>query len=478
MDTPTTKPTPTPPPIPTIGDADYIGRIKSVKGQIVTVGIETDQLPELAEVLTTKEDPGVKMEVYSFSEDSVHCLSLTDTTKLSRHMSILSTRKSISVPVGSKTLGRAMNLFGEDEDGKGAIIGDDNLPIYAKSPTFNVLKSQTEILETGIKVIDFVSPFLKGGKVGFVGGAGVGKTVLISEFIRSITQNNKGVSVFAGIGERLREGQELLEQLEKTKVLPNITLILGEMGANAAIRFRVASAAATIAEYYRDVEKKDVLFFIDNIYRFVQAGNEVSTLLGNIPAEQGYQPTLQTELANLEERLVSTVNASITSIQTVYVPSDDITDPGVYSLISYLDAVVVLSRSVAQLGIYPAVDLLASSSSLLSMSTLIGEDHYQLITQFRQTLNRYNQLSRIAAILGTSELTPADQQIMARAKRLTNYLTQPFFVTETQTGRKGVSVPRAQTLKDIRLILEGKLDNTPEEAFLNIGSLKDAKLIS
>ena len=392
-------------------------------------------------------------------------------------MAIITTKKPILIPVGSKVLGRAMDIFGVEEDSKGAIVGDDYLPIYSKAPIFNTLKNLTEVLETGIKVIDFSSPFLKVGKIGFIGGAGVGKTVLISELIHNITQTQKGVSVFAGIGERIREGQELLTNLEEAKVLSQITLILGQMGSNAAVRFRVASAATTIAEYFRDVEKKDVLFFIDNIYRFVQAGNEVSTLTGNIPSEQGYQATLQTELANIEERLVTTINGAITSIQTIYVPADDLTDPGVYSLISYLDSVVVLSRSVAQLGLYPAVDILQSSSSLQSMPAFIGQEHYNLITAFRQVIDRYNQLSRIVAILGNSELSTQDQTIFSRAKRLTNYLTQPFFVTEGQTGRKGAFVPRKTVLADVRMILEGKLDNVPEEKLLYIGSLADAKLV-
>jgi len=432
----------------------------------------------MAEILTFQDDPSIKLEVFSYSGNLIQTLSLSDTTKLYRNMPIITTKKPILIPVGTKILGRAMDIFGNQEDSKGPIEGNEYLPIYSQAPTFNVLKNSTEVLETGIKVIDFAAPFLKGGKIGFIGGAGVGKTVLISELIHNITQRTQGVSVFAGIGERIREGQELLEHLEKTKVLPQISLILGQMGENAAIRFRVAAAATTIAEHFRDTEKKDVLFFIDNIYRYVQAGNEVSTLTGNIPSEQGYQATLQTELANLEERLVSTLNAAITSIQTIYVPADDLTDPAVYSLISYLDSVVILSRSVAQLGIYPAVDILQSSSSLLSIPGIIGQEHYNLITLFRQVIDRYNQLSRIVAILGDSELSTKDQIIFNRAKRLINYLTQPFFVAEEQSGRKGVAVPRATVLQDIRAILDGKVDSVPEEKLLYIGSLADAKLLS
>lgn len=392
-------------------------------------------------------------------------------------MAIFTTKNSLLIPVGSKTLGRVMNLFGEEEDGKGKINYDQLLPIYSRTPTFNILKGSTQVLETGIKIIDFVAPFLKGGKIGFVGGAGVGKTVLISELIHNITSATAGVAIFAGIGERTREGQELAENLASSKVLDKVTLIFGQMGENAAIRFRVATAAAAIAEYFRDVEKKDVLFFIDNIYRFVQAGNEVSTLLGTIPSEQGYQATLQTELGGLEERLVSTVNGTITSIQTVYVPSDDLTDPGVSSLISYLDSIVTLSRSVAQTGHYPAVDLLQSSSSILSVQSIIGEKHHSLITEFQQLINRYDQLSRIVAILGTAELTTKDQMVYNRAKRMINYLTQPFFVTQDQTGRKGVYVPKEQMLGDVELILNGRLDEVPEDRLLYIGSLKEAGIL-
>ena len=458
-------------------DNNFVGKIKSISGQIIKIEIQSDVLPELGELLTTKEDPTVRLEVYSYDGSIINTLSVSDVGKTHRNVSVFTTHNPLLVPVGNKTLGRVMNLFGEDEDGKGKILGDQYLPIYSKTPTFNLLKGSTQVLETGIKVIDFVTPFLKGGKIGFIGGAGVGKTVLISELIHNITNSTQGVAVFAGIGERTREGHELAENLAVSKVLDKVALIFGQMGENAVIRFRVANAAATIAEYFRDIERKDVLFFIDNIYRFVQAGNEVSTLLGTIPSEQGYQATLQTELGNLEERLVSTISGSITSIQTVYVPSDDLTDPGVSSLISYLDAIVTLSRSVAQSGIYPAVDLLQSTSSILSVTSIIGEQHHQLNAQFQQLISRFNQLSRIVAILGTAELSAKDQVTFGRAKRLMNYLTQPFFVTQDQTGRKGVVVSKKDTLNDIQMILQGRLDNTPEEKFLYIGSLQQGGLI-
>lgn len=461
---------------------NYIGSVKSVVGQIVEIQVESDRLPELTEILTSPEDPDIYLEVYSYTNTTLLCLSLTDISKIYRNMQVVTTESPLKIPVGKNILGRIINLFGEEEDGQGPIKSSITLPIYSKAPTFNVVENSPQVLETGIKVVDFVAPFLKGGKIGFIGGAGVGKTVLLTELIHNITSQSglnkkKTVAVFAGIGERIREGQELYQTLQNSRTLPQICLIFGQMGENAAIRFRVASAAATIGEYFRDEEKKDVLFFIDNIYRFVQAGNEVSVVLGNIPSEQGYQSTLQTELGSIQERLISTVNGSITSIQTVFVPSDDLSDAGVSGIISYFDSLITLSRSVAQLGLYPAVDLLASSSSILSSPYLIGQDHFSLITQFQQILTRFSALERIVAILGESELAAQDQIIYKRAKILINYLTQPLFVTEQQTGRKGCYVPRLTTINDIKIILSGKLDHLPPERFLYISSLKEAKLI-
>lgn len=462
---------------PQVGDPSFIGRVRAVSGQIVEIEVETDNLPNLNDILISKEDPGIKLEVYSYENNTIYTLSLTPVTNISRNTQIFNSGNPLMVPVGKNTLGRLMNLFGDDEDGKGVIDHRILRPIHGRPASFNVLSHKPEILETGIKVIDFVAPFLKGGKIGFIGGAGVGKTVLITEIIHNISVKHKGVSVFAGIGERVREGHELYESLAKSKTLPYISLIYGQMGENAAIRYRVASAAATIAEYFRDEDKSDVLLFIDNVYRFVQAGSEVSTLLGSIPSEQGYQSTLLRELASIQERLISTTNGSITSVQTIYVPSDDLADAGVASIISYLDSMITLSRAVAQLGIYPAVDLLHSSSSVLSNPALIGQDHYQLITRFQQILNRYYQLQRIVAILGEAELSPEDQMIFHRAKKLVNYVSQPMFVTEVQTGRAGVYVPRQTTINDIKLILDGALDKVDAEKFKYIGSLKDAKLV-
>lgn len=456
---------------------EYVGKIKSVEGQIVEIELDGQIIPQISEILTSEENTAVKLEVYAYSETTLYCLSLSEINKIYRNMPIFTTGSPILIPVGSSTLGRVMNLFGDDEDGKGPITGNARLPIYSNAPPFNTLENVPQVLETGIKVIDFVAPFLRGGKIGFIGGAGVGKTVLITELIHNITKGLKGVAVFAGVGERAREGHELYKTLEQSKTISNISMIFGQMGENATIRFRVVNAAATLGEYFRDQEKKDVLFFIDNIYRFVQAGNEVSTVLGHIPSEQGYQSTLQSELGNVQERLVSTVNGSITSIQTVYVPSDDLSDAGVAGIVTYFDSIITLSRSVAQLGLYPAVDLLESSSSVLTSAHLIGNDHFQLITEFQQVLTRYKELQRIVAILGESELSTQDQLIFNRAKKLTNYLTQPLFVTESQTGKEGKYVSRQNTIEDIKVILSGQVDKVPPEKFLYIGTLSEAKII-
>lgn len=453
-----------------------IGHIKSVKGQIAEVQIESKDLPSLLEILTCPEDPEVKLEVFYQSEDIASCLILSDSNKLYRGMLLIGSGSQFNIPASSSVLGRVINLFGEPQDGKEALPPGKALPIYSKTPPLSTIKDTREILKTGIKAIDFLAPFVKGGRIGFVGGAGVGKTILMTELIHNITTHEKdrGVSVFAGVGERIREGQELHQRMVELKAMGNIVMVLGQMNENAAVRFRVALAAATLAEYFRDEQKTDVLFFLDNMFRFVQAGNEVATLLSTIPSEQAYQATMQTEVSSLEDRLVSTVNGSITSIQAVYVPSDEITDAGVNTIMSFLDSAVVLSRSIAQMGLYPPVDINQSSSSTLS-KMLIGEDHFQVLTRFQELLERYNKLAHIVAIVGESELSTEDRVLFTRIKKVINYLTQPFFVTETQTGRKGVYVSKDATISDIRDILSGKLDNIPPENFLYIGTVKDIK---
>lgn len=455
--------------------AQVTGRVIQVQGQIARIRIESETMPINNEILTSIEDQTVKMEVYYQTRLTADCLVLSSPQKIYRGMKIYGLGTNLKIPTSEELLGRVINLFGEAQDGGISLAQSKNSSIYGKTPSLSTLKSNLEVLETGIKVIDFMTPFLRGGKIGFIGGAGVGKTILITELMHNITIKHQGVSVFAGVGERIREGQELHQRLRESKVLSSTTLVLGQMNENAAVRFRVALAAATIAEYFRD-SQKDVLFFIDNMYRFVQAGNEVSTLLGTIPSEQAYQATLQTEISTLEDRLISTQNGSITSVQTVYVPSDELADPGVSAIMSFLDTSIVLSRSVAQKGIYPPIDIFESSNSSLSKS-VIGSDHSQVLQEVEQMLDIYKRLSHIVAIIGESELSNDDRLLYSRTLKIINYFSQPFFVTELQTSRKGVFVPRQTTVEDIKLIISGQLDQITPEKFLYIGSLKEGKLI-
>ena len=405
------------------------GRIQSVNDQIATVLITSRDRPKLLEILTSPEDTSIKLEVYYQSDDIVMCLILSKMSLIYRGMEIVGTGVGLTVPSAELLLGRVINLFGEPQDNKPPITDDRHIPIYSQTPPLNTIKSGYGLLETGIKTIDFLTPFLKGGKIGFIGGAGVGKTVLMSELLHNITLKQANtVSVFAGVGERIREGQELYQRLKSSGVIEKTVLVLGQMNENAAVRFRVGLAATAIAESFRDYHKKDVLFFIDNMFRFVQAGNEVATILGTIPSEQGYQATLQSEISSIEDRLVSTENGSITSIQTVYVPSDEITDAGVNTIMPFFDTAVVLSRSVAQIGLYPPVDINQSSSSTLSR-TIVGNDHFEIFTGFAELYDQYNKLSHIVTIVGESELSTTDQLIYHRVKKIINYLTQPFFVT-------------------------------------------------
>lgn len=451
------------------------GKIQSVAGQVAQVGIFSDEKPKLFEILTSTDDPTVRLEVFSESKDTLACLILSDAHKLYRGMPIVPMGTDLQIPVGDAILGRAINLFGTPLDGK-ALTTEKTSSIYGKPPQLSVLEHTLEAMETGIKAIDFLTPFVKGGKVGFIGGAGVGKTILLTEILHNVTIKGGGVAVFAGVGERIREGQELYQRLAQANVLSSTVLVLGTMDQNPTIRFRIALAAVSAAEYFRDEKKKNVLFFIDNMFRFVQAGNEVATLLGTIPSEQAYQATLQTEVSQLEDRLVSTKNGSITSVQNIYVPSDELTDPGVTAITSFLDTAIVLSRSSAQLGLYPPIDFYESSSTVLSPQ-FVGDKHFETITTFQQYLARYRELSHIVAIVGESELGPEDQTIFSRTKKIINYLSQPFFVTEAQTGRKGAYVAKETTINDINLITSGNLDSVPAEQFLYIGSLKEAKLI-
>lgn len=450
------------------------GFILAVNSQIAEITIEGEDLPNLSEILVSPQDQEVRMEVFYQKKSIVYCLILSDYRKLFRGMEVMGSGTDLKIPVGQATLGRAFDLFGNPKDNKGEIKTKTFQSIYSKTPPLSTVKTGFEILPTGIKAIDFMTPFIKGAKIGFIGGAGVGKTTLMTELLHNITQNY--ISVFAGVGERIREGHELLTRLDNLKVLPKVASVLGQMNENAAVRFRVALAAVSLAEYFRDNEKLDVLFFIDNMFRFIQAGNEVSMLLGTTPSEQAYQATLQEEISSLEDRLVSTVNGTITSIQTIYVPSDELTDAGVAAIMSFLDSSVVLSRQAASLGLYPPIDLAASSTAALS-KVYLGADHFETLTQFQLLMDNYNKLVHIVSIVGEAELSPDDQILYQRTKKIINYLTQPFFVTEAQTGRKGVFVPREITIQDIKLILSGRLDHVPVEKFLYIGSLKEARII-
>lgn len=452
------------------------GIITSVQSQIAHVQMESNELPALNEILSCPQEPQVRLEVYSQSQKEVLCLILSNPDKLYRGLIVQSARTDLKIPVGPGVLGRAMNLFGEPLDGKPKITSRITSSVYSHSPPLNTVSPSFELLPTGIKALDFLTPFVKGAKIGFIGGAGVGKTILMTELLHNITLKYQNISVFAGVGERIREGQELFVRIEQLKVLQKVALIFGQMNENAAVRLRVAQAGATITEYFRDIEKKDVLFFIDNMFRFIQAGNELATVLGTLPSEQGYQATLQREISALEDRLVSTLNGSVTSIQTVYVPADELTDPGVTAVMSFLDTSIVLSRSNASLGIYPPIDPFLSSSSA-SSKTYLGNEHFEALIQVRQLLENYKNLSHIVAIVGETELSAEDQILYGRAKKIINYLTQPFFVTENQTGRKGVYVTREETIKDIKLILSGRLDNIEAQKFLYVGSLRDGRII-
>lgn len=453
------------------------GTIVSVKGQIAKVEIEGEVYPGLNEILTSNDNPAVTLEVFFEGKEGVYCQILSDPQVLFRGMPVISAGSDLKIPVGQAVLGRVIDLFGNPRDNKGPVPKNLLSSIYGQVPSLNIIKGGFELLETGIKAIDFLTPVRRGSKVGLVGGAGVGKTILMTELIHNITGRSKGnFAIFAGVGERTREGHELYQRLKESEALAKTVLVLGQMNENAAVRFRVGLAAVSQAEYFRDSLKSDVLFFIDNMFRFVQAGSEVATLLGTIPSEQAYQPTMHSEISSLEDRLVTTQNGSITSFQNVYVPADEITDAAVSAIVSALDTSVILSRSVAQKGFYPPVDLSQSSSATLSKSFL-GEAHFKSLTEFQQILSNYNELSHIVAIVGEEELSAESRILYNRTKKIINYLTQPFFMTQQQSGRTGVYVPKDVTVKDITLILSGTLDAVPAEKFMYIGSLKEAGIV-
>lgn len=449
----------------------FVGSIRTVRGQIVVVNCEGEYKPHLHELLTTLDNPTVRLEAHSYASPTrLNCLLLSSREDLYRNLKVVATGEHLSIPVGSEVLGRVIDLYGNVLDLGLELSRKELRSIYGKGPGTLVrsnLKDRT-IAETGIKAIDFFTPLLRGGKLALVGGAGVGKTVLMTELIHNLNRAHPGATIFAGIGERIREGHELLESLATTKVLDQTVLILGHINENAAVRFKVAAAAASIAEYFRDIEKREVLFFVDNIFRFVQAGSELSTLLEETPSEFGYQPTLQTEVAHFENRLVGTSEAAITSVQTVYVPADQLTNPAVAATLPYFDAIVVLSRPSAQQGLFPAMDLLRSKSTVIDKE-IVGEEHYKALTGAVGLLNHYARLERIVTILGEEELTSEDRTFYHRALKLRNYMTQAFHTIQDQSGQIGISVERAKTVKDVQGILDGRYDIVPAEKFKYIG---------
>lgn len=452
------------------------GKVISVKGQVVEAEF-LEKKPRIYDVLLSREDPNIKMEVYaSASPNSFYCLSLTNTTKLHYGSELVSTEQPIKIPVGKGMLGRVVDPLGVPQDNQGEIKAKESNPIISKGIRFADIDIPKLILESGIKPLDFFTPIVRGGKAGLFGGAGVGKTVLLSEIIHNIVILNpeENVSVFTGVGERTREGEELFTTLTESKVMDGVTLIYGSMGENPAVRFRTAYSGVTLAEYYRDVLGKNVLFFIDNIFRFAQSGYELSTLMNVLPSEGGYQATLNSEMASFHERLASNQKNYITTMEAVYVPADDLTDNGVQSVFPYLDSSIVLSRSVYQEGRFPAIDILASNSSALSPDT-VGPEHYQAVLDAQALLKKAVSLERIVALIGEAELSLEDQTLFKRSKFLKNYMTQNFSVVETQTEKKGVRVSTKDTVADVRAILDGKVDPLEPEDLLYIGTLKDVE---
>lgn len=452
------------------------GKVVSVKGQIIEVEF-LDEKPNINDVLVLKEDAEVKMEIYtSATSTSFFCLALTEATKLHHGSVVVSTGQPIKIPVGPEMLNRVVDTLGNPVDGGPPINARETRPIISKDLTFSEVNIPKQLLETGIKVVDFFTPIIKGGKVGLFGGAGVGKTVIISEIIHNLVILNpeKNVSVFTGVGERTREGEELFSTLKENKVMQGVCLIYGSMGENPALRFRTAFTGVTLAEHFRDVMGKDVLFFIDNIFRFAQSGYELSTLMNSIPSEGGYQATLTSEMASFHERLVSTMKNYITTFEAIYVPADDLTDSGVQAVFPYLDSGIILSRSVYQEGRFPAVDILASTSSALNTDT-VGEEHYAVALEAQTLLKRATALERIVSLIGESELSTDDQTVYKRSKMLKNYMTQNFTVVETQTERKGAFVSVKDTVADVKAILAGKVDRLLPDDLLFIGTLKDVE---
>jgi F-type H+/Na+-transporting ATPase subunit beta len=460
-------------------DRGATGRVVRIIGPVVDVEFPPEELPAIQNALTLErsldgDTSTITCEVAQhIGESMVRAIAMQPTDGLVRGTPVTDTGASMTMPVGEKTLGHVFNVLGNalDDDGFEA---DERWPIHRHAPAFAQLEPRTEMFETGIKVIDLLEPYVRGGKIGMFGGAGVGKTVVIQEMIYRVAEEHSGVSVFAGVGERTREGNDLFLDMNETGVINKTALVFGQMDEPPGVRLRVGLAALTVAEYFRDEMNQDVLLFIDNIFRFVQAGSEVSTLLGRMPSAVGYQPTLADEMGELQERITSTRGHSITSLQAIYVPADDITDPAPHTAFAHLDATTVLSRDIVSLGIYPAVDPLASTSRILD-PRYVGEDHYRVARQVQEILQRFNELQDIIAILGVDELSEDDKVIVNRARRIQRFLSQPFYVAEQFTGVKGRTVPLDETIASFKAVAEGEYDHLPEQAFFNVGGIDDAQ---
>ena len=452
-----------------------IGKVVQIIGPVLDIRFEADHLPNLLNAIHIENEGKTLVAEVSqhIGGDIVRCIAMSSTDGLRRGVEAVDTGSPITVPVGPETLGRIFNLLGEPVDNKPAPDIKKRLPIHRPAPSFEEQVTSTEILETGIKVIDLIAPYQKGGKIGLFGGAGVGKTVLIMELINNVATQHGGISVFTGVGERTREGNDLYNEMIESGVINKTALVYGQMNEPPGARMRVGLSGLTMAEYFRDEENQDVLLFIDNIFRFTQAGSEVSALLGRMPSAVGYQPTLATEMGALQERITSTKKGSITSVQAVYVPADDLTDPAPATTFAHLDATTVLSRSISSLGIYPAVDPLESTSRILSPA-IVGKEHYEVARAVQATLQRYKELQDIIAILGMDELSEEDKLTVARARKIQRFLSQPFTVAEQFTGMQGKYVPLAETIRGFKEIIEGKHDNLPESAFLFVGTIDEA----
>ena len=452
------------------------GKIIQVLGPVVDVEFENQELPAIRDALEVQNgDKKCVMEVAQhIGNHVVRCIMLAASEGLHRDMEVTAEGSGIKVPVGEKTLGRLFNVLGETIDDGEPIKDAPKMVIHREPPTFEEQNPAVEILETGIKVIDLLAPYAKGGKIGLFGGAGVGKTVLIQELISNIATEYGGYSIFTGVGERSREGNDLWTEMGESGVLAKTALVFGQMNEPPGARMRVAETGLTMAEYFRDEKKQDVLLFIDNIFRFTQAGSEVSALLGRMPSAVGYQPTLATEMGELQERIASTKNGSVTSVQAVYVPADDLTDPAPATTFAHLDATTVLSRKIVEQGIYPAVDPLESSSRILE-ADIVGEEHYEVARKVQEALQKYKELQDIIAILGMEELSDEDKTVVFRARKIQKFLSQPFHVAENFTGIKGVYVPVKETIRGFKAILDGEMDEYPENAFFNVGTIEDVK---